>query len=286
MITPPSFLYKKLVDKSTLFQGISIPVKYQPLFLALSGGMMVHGESMMVKILIDGELYDAEWINQGFDKNKFAGHSDVMQFRYSEKSPLATKLRIVFQTTYTFVQDALNNPNRPRKQVIKIPEELQEYIIISATSQPDIFVFDCITNAEQVEVQKEIESISEESFEEWTGPIQDKTSGYTYSSSLHKVRKLDHSIGESLKRLYDYRCQVTGEKVGNQYAVEVVEAHHINPFTKSMNNDTDNIIILSPSFHRIVHKAKPVFDYKNLSFVFPNGVIEKVKINKHLDRTY
>ena len=85
-----------------------------------------------------------------------------------------------------------------------------------------------------------------------------------------------------MKRLYDYRCQVTGEKVGGQYAVEVVEAHHINPFTVSMNNDTDNIIILSPSFHRIVHKAKPVFDYENLSFVFPNGVVEKVKLNKHL----
>jgi hypothetical protein len=282
MITSPSFLYKKLVDKSTLFQGISIPVKYQPLFLKLSGGMLVHGESMMIKILIDGELYDAEWINQGFNKNKYAGHSDVMQFRYSEKSPIVQKLRQIFQTTYTFVQGALNNPNRPKKQIIRIPEELQEYIIISATSQPDVFAFDCVTNADQVEVLKEIETISEESFEEWIGPKQDKTSGYTYSSSLRKVRKLDHSIGESLKRLYDYRCQVTGEKVGDQYAVEVVEAHHINPFTISMNNDTDNIIILSPSFHRIVHKAKPVFDYNKLSFVFPNGVIEKVKLNKHL----
>ena len=112
-----SFLYKKLVDKSTLFQGFSIPVKYQPLFLQLCEGMLVHGESMMVKILIDGELFDAEWKNQA---------------------------------------------------------------------------------------------------------------------------------------------------------------------TISMNNDTDNIIILSPSFHRIIHKAKPVFDYENLSFVFPNGVVEKVKLNKHL----
>ena len=280
-----SFLYKKLVDKSTLFQGFSIPVKYQPLFLQLCEGMLVHGESMMVKILIDGELFDAEWKNQAFDQNKYAGHADVMQFRYLEKSPIANKLRQIFQTTYNFVQGALNDPDRPKKQTIRIPEELQEYIVISATSQPDVFAFDCVTNADQVEVQKEIETISEETFEEWSGPKQDKTSGYTYSSSLRKVRKLDHSIGESLKRLYDYRCQVTGEKVGDQYAVEVVEAHHINPFTISMNNDTDNIIILSPSFHRIVHKAKPVFNYENLSFIFPNGVEERVKLNKHLGET-
>jgi len=282
MTTTSSFLYKKVVDKSTLLQGISIPAKYQPIFVQLNGGMLVHGNSTKIKILINGELYDAEWKNQPFNQDKFAGHVDVMQFRYSENSPIALKLCQIFQSTYKYVQVALNDSKRHSKQVIKIPKELEEYIIISATSQPDVFVFDCITNADQVEVQKEVENISEESFEEWIGPIQDKTSGYTYSSSLHKVRKLDHSIGESLKRLYDYRCQVTGEKVGDQYAVEVVEAHHINPFTKSMNNDTDNIIILSPSFHRIVHKAKPVFDYKKLSFVFPNGVIAKVILNKHL----
>ena len=76
-----------------------------------------------------------------------------------------------------------------------------------------------------------------------------------------------------------------GRESGDQYAVEVVEAHHINPFTISMNNDTDNIIILSPSFHRIVHKAKPVFNYENLSFIFPNGVEERVTLNKHLGKT-
>lgn len=47
-------------------------------------------------------------------------------------------------------------------------------------------------------------------------------------------------------------------------------------------NDTSNIIILSPSYHRIVHKAKPKWDDANLAFCFSNGLIEKVKLNKHL----
>lgn len=34
---------------------------------------------------------------------------------------------------------------------------------------------------------------------------------------------------------------MTGEKIGDRYAVEVVEAHHIKPFTESLNNDTANI---------------------------------------------
>ena len=99
---------------------------------------------------------------------------------------------------------------------------------------------------------------------------------------LQKIRQLDRSIGDSLKQLYNYRCQMTGEKVGNEYNALVVEAHHIIPFTESMNNDTSNIIILSPSYHRIIHKAKPIFNYEHLAFSFSNGLIEKVKLNKHL----
>ncbi len=75
---------------------------------------------------------------------------------------------------------------------------------------------------------------------------------------------------------------MTGELVGEPYGVTCVEAHHIIPFTESMNNDTSNIIILSPSYHRIIHKAKPVFDRPSLSFHFPNGLVERVKIDKHL----
>ena len=75
---------------------------------------------------------------------------------------------------------------------------------------------------------------------------------------------------------------MTGEKVGDEYNALVVEAHHIIPFTESMNNDTSNIIILSPSYHRIIHKAHPSWDSKNLEFIFPNGLIEKVKVDNSI----
>lgn len=75
---------------------------------------------------------------------------------------------------------------------------------------------------------------------------------------------------------------MTGEKVGNEYNALVIEDHHIIPFTESMNNDTSNIIILSPSYYRIINKAKPEWDSMNLSFSFLNGLAEKVKIDFHL----
>ena len=108
--------------------------------------------------------------------------------------------------------------------------------------------------------------------------LKDENTGF--SQAVRKVRKLDKSIGDTLKKLYDYHCQLTGERIGDQYSAHVVEAHHIVPFTKSLNNDASNIIIINPTFHRIIHQTKP--EYKNLSFIFPNGVVEKIKLNKHL----
>lgn len=49
-----------------------------------------------------------------------------------------------------------------------------------------------------------------------------------------------------------------------------------------MNNNPSNIIILSPSYHRIIHTAKAEWIAKDKVFKFPNGLEEKVKINKHL----
>ena len=42
------------------------------------------------------------------------------------------------------------------------------------------------------------------------------------------------------------------------------------------------VMILSPNYHRIVHQANPHFNRKTLSFEFSNGLIEKVKLNRHL----
>jgi len=161
----PSFLYQKLVDRSTLRQGFSIPVEYQELFLALSGGLMVHGESMKIKILLDGELYDAEWKNQAFDRERYPDHKDVMQIRYSEGSPLVKHLRNVFASTWAFVQNALLSPDYRPGQQIRIPQEQREYIVISATSQPDVFAFDCVTVSERATVAQELSTITVEDFD-------------------------------------------------------------------------------------------------------------------------
>lgn len=277
------FLYQKLIDRSTLRQGFQIPVEFHHLLKAMPGGMPQHGETRNVKVMIDGVGYDAQLKNQGFDRNKYDGHADVIQIRYSEGSALAKRLREVFFYTWNYVESIKNLPaNINRKFTIRIPKEHQEFLALSTTDLPNVFVADCVTTAVKAEVKTEVCTMSELDFETFE-PREDKSAGIKQVTRLQKVRQLDRSIGDSLKLLYDYRCQMTGEKVGNEYNALVVEAHHIIPFTESMNNDTSNIIILSPSYHRIIHKAKPVFDRPSLSFHFPNGLVEKVKIDKHLN---
>ena len=277
------FLYQKLIDRSTLRQGFQIPVEFHHLLKAMSSGMPKHGETRNVKVVIDGVGYDAQLKNQGFDRNKYDGHADVIQIRYSEGSALVKRLREVFCSTWNYVESIKNLPeNINRKFTIRIPEEHQEFLALSTIDSPNVFVADCITTAVKTEVKTEVCSMSELDFETFE-PREDKSAGIIQITRLQKVRQLDRSIGDSLKLLYDYRCQMTGEKVGDEYNALVVEAHHIIPFTESMNNDTSNIIILSPSYHRIIHKAKPVFDRPSLSIHFPNGLVEKVKIDKHLN---
>ena len=276
------FLYQKIIDRSTLRQGFQIPVEFHHLLKVMPGGMPQHGETRNVKIIIDGQEYDAQLKNQGFDRKKYDGHAEVIQIRYNEGSELAKRLRKIFISTWNYVEQIKNLPeNINRKFTIRIPEEHQEYLALSSTDLPNVFVADCITTALKAEVFNEISMQSELDFETFE-PRVDKNATIKQIACLQKVRQLDRSIGDSLKHLYDYRCQMTGDKIGESYGTMVVEAHHIIPFTESMNNDTSNIIILSPNYHRIIHKAKPQFNREQLAFIFPNGLTDKVKLNKHL----
>lgn len=273
------FLLKHVVDLSLLTNGFNIKTEMHAFVYALLGGALQHGESKEIKILIEGETFTTKIYNIGFDKDKHPNHPDLLQIRYSPKSEIAQKLQSIYMDDYRYLLAARAAAGK-RKQ-IRLPEGNHDEIVFYGTSMPNVFILDCIQGKETDLAASEIQKLNELDFETFE-PREDKSSSIKEVTRVQKVRQLDRSIGDSLKRLYDYRCQMTGDKIGARYNAMVVEAHHIIPFTESMNNDTSNIIILSPNYHRIVHKASPKFDRKQLAFVFPNGLIEKVKLDKHL----
>ena len=52
----------------------------------IPGGMPGHGETRNIKVIIEGVEYDAQLKNQGFDRNKYDGHVEVVQIRYNMTS--------------------------------------------------------------------------------------------------------------------------------------------------------------------------------------------------------
>ncbi len=276
------FIYQKTVDRSTLRQGFQIPVEFHSLLAAMPGGIPIHGETRNITIIIDGVEYAAQLKNQGFDRVKYDGHADVIQVRYNDNSPIAQKLRDIFHSTWNYVETEKSLPeNIGRHYTIKVPKERQEYLAISCSDVINVFIADCITSAIKSDAIVDLSRIEELDFETFQ-PREDSNAKIIVKERIQKIRHLDRSIGESLKRLYDFHCQMTGECTGDQYNAFVVEAHHIVPFTTSLNNDTSNIIIVSPSYHRIIHTAKPEWIPEELAFKYPNGLIEKVRLNKHL----
>ena len=275
-----TFLLKHSVDLSLLTNGFHIHTEFHQLVYALPGGALRHGESRDIKVLIDGEEFTTKLYNIGFDQNKYPDHPDLLQVRYSPGSPIARKLQSIFAEDYRYLMDAreLAGPRKP----IRLPDDNHDEIVFYGTTMPNVFILDCISSEERKKAATEISRMSELDFENTFEAREDVNAGIREISGIRRIRKLDRSIGDSLKRLYDFRCQMTGERIGSEYAAFVVEAHHIVPFTESMNNDTSNIIIVSPNYHRIIHKAKPEWNLKMLSFKFPNGLSERVKVNKHL----
>ena len=96
------------------------------------------------------------------------------------------------------------------------------------------------------------------------------------------TRIFDDRIQTSLKKLYQYRCQICGATATVMYGVDVSEAHHIDYFTKSANNNPSNIVVLCPDHHRIVHKAKAIFNHELHQFEYDNAKVDQLMFNLHL----
>ena len=58
------------------------------------------------------------------------------------------------------------------------------------------------------------------------------------------TRIFDNKIQKSLKSLYRYRCQICGATATMMYSVDVSEAHHIEYFSKTANNNPSKVNIL------------------------------------------
>ena len=273
------YIYKKEIDWSVLREGFSIPVSIQVVFKERMRNYLKRGEKRDIKIILDEHIYQAKLINQAFDEQKYLGHADILQIRYSPQSLFATKLREIFKSSLDYLQ----RERTIAKKNIRMPEDKKEYIVLYTTSLENTFFFEHITSFESIKIKHSISEINEEEFEFQSNYKKvDVSARIETKEQIVKVRRLDRAIGDSLKLFYNYKCQICGNNIAEKYNCLIAEAHHIDFFVRSLNNDATNIIVLCPNHHRIIHKTNPIFKREIFSFIYQNGVEEKLALNKHL----
>ena len=278
------FIMQKTVDWSLLNDGMTIPVSASALLKAWDESILTHGAGKDIKVLIDGVLYDAKLKNQNFEQSNWAGHKDVIQIRYGRQSALAVKLRAIFKKSYNYLFAQKQLLGKSKRQIL-LPSDIHEYMRLYLTTSSDVLCMECCSSSDYQQLAQTLSVIPEEVYEQSDDEqffMADKTASIEEKQRLVKYRRIDRSIILTLKRFYDYRDEISGEKIGEQYGDSVVEAHHIDYFTRSQNNDSTNIIIISPNYHRIIHKNNPKFNRKKFQFEFDNGEVLRLKLYEHL----
>lgn len=268
------FILKKNIDWSIFYRGFAIPIEMQAVFsLYLSDGKLSHGEKREIKIIFNEQTHLVTLTSVNFDRKKYPDHSEMWQIIYGKNSSFARTMRKIFSDSLYLLEK-----NRQNKNFI-LPVVEREYFVLYATDLKDIFYLEPIFNSEILNFERDEPSL-ENLFELPT--LTDSESEIIEKYRLTKVRKLNRSIGNYLKKLYDFRCQICGKNIGEIYGVKVVECHHIDYFVQSLNNDANNLLIVCPNHHRIIHAANPIFDKEKKIYIFQNGYEEHLKLNFHL----
>ncbi len=276
------YVYKTEANWSLLTEGITLPVENQVIFARNMGKFLQRGESKPISIYLNGKRYTAQIRNVNFD-TRFKRIKDTLQIRYPRNGSLARALQASFSKSYTFIMRQREMRPEGDRAIIKLPEYSKEYLAIYTTEYEDSYIFETIV-ADDIYLLKQVaEKQSERVFESnFNYDIVDKGSKLLEDERVVRIRKLNRKIGDNLKLLYDYRCQICGKLIGEGYGTHVIEAHHIDYFVKSLNNDASNQLIVCPNHHSIIHEVNPAFDRKKLIYLYPNGMQEGLAINKHL----
>lgn len=278
-MTNNMLLFYKNVDYSVLTAGLTIPIQHQESVFSELGFALERGQRKQIQILIDGIPYPAQIINIQFDKGKYPTHRDLLQIRYSAKSAVAQKLQELF--AYSKEQIALQRQCRGNGKLPNIDEAYQEHIAIYSTHIAGTLLFDCMQIQEFQEESNALKELGE-SVAEGILDGRDDTAGILIRTKSCKIRKLSRTIADDLKAAYGYRCQICGQSIGEPYGSHLIHAHHIHYFVHSLNNNANNIMIVCPNHHAIIHDVNPIFDFAQKQFHYPNGYVEGLSLNLHL----
>lgn len=280
--TTENYVYKKEVDWSLLNEGFTLPIENQVVFGLKMNHFLSRGETRDIVMYLEGKSYKAKITNLNFAA-KHNRKKDTLQIRYSPNSAFSNALIIYFVKSFQFISEKRKFRKNGDRTMIRLPEDNKEYLAIYTTEYEDTYLLETIV-ADDFFALKDVmkdkqECVMEASF---NYDVNDDTTSIVEYQGVSKIRKLNKKIGDNLKLLYNYRCQICGCRIGDNYGTHIAEAHHIDYFVNSLNNDASNQLIVCPNHHSIIHNVNPVFDRKRLIYLYSNGMHEGLTLNEHL----
>jgi len=277
-----NYVYKSEVNWSILTEGLTLPVDNQVFLTKNMGQFLQRGEKESIYLILDGIKYEAIIRNVNINE-KFNRKKDVLQIRYQRNGELAKKLQSIYYQSYQYIYQNRLIRSKGERSIIKIPDAIKEFIVLFTTEYENTYIIETILADDLCFYKEFVQNQSELKIEQILDDEGfDKSAAIITNTKLMKIRKLNRKISNTLKLLYNYRCQICGEQVGQKYTAQIVESHHIDYFINSQNNDAKNLLIICPNHHRIIHQVNPVFDWARLEYQYQNGYKEGLMINLHL----
>lgn len=223
----------------------------------------------------------------------------VSKLGYSSRSEAFQKLGILFGKNNNYLKrlrdeyDVVTSSHRngqcnrpPRERIINMKQHLETFTF-EEVSQIVAAIIENISREQPVLVDDSslVECNSNELSEEEIERIinfKDVSSGIKLTTGKTQKRIYNTSIIKRLKQLYKGSCQVCGCNPTAEHSINIVEVHHIEHFSVSQNNDSNNLIVLCPNHHRMIHKLNPRFDPSREAFILTNGNEIKIILDHHL----
>jgi len=138
--------------------------------------------------------------------------------------------------------------------------------------------------AYQILPEEQLERAIEQDAEAVRKLIRETSTGIAEYRLDHLVQQpiRSRSLIRQIHELYEGRCQVCGFDPLLIYGVEASHAHHLVYLSRGGADTLQNMTLLCPNHHSVIHATNAVFDYGDLSFVFAPNHRERLALNRHL----
>ena len=97
----------------------------------------------------------------------------------------------------------------------------------------------------------------------------------------HQAPTRDRSLVRDLQDLYGGRCQICLWDPRSKYGEPACHVHHIQWLSRGGSDNLENVVLICPNHHAVIHRTDAPFDYADYSFVF-RAHREALVLDRHL----